>query len=75
MTGTGVGSFAQSTVRVYFYANKIVEDLYRAENGFYMDPLSQTVYLLLGDKHSVAIESDDAESELVQTIIRTVHKK
>ncbi|HBB26965.1 TPA: hypothetical protein DCZ36_00525 [Candidatus Gracilibacteria bacterium] len=72
-TGTGVESLSESQVRVYFYANKIVEKLANSENGFYMDSATSTVYLLLNNKDSIIIESDNPESELVQTIIRTVH--
>lgn len=72
-TGTGVESLSGSEVRVYFYANKIVENLANAENGFSLNPATSTVYLLLNNKDSIAIESDNPESELVQMIIRTVH--
>lgn len=68
-------SLSGSEVRVYFYANKIVEKLSGAENGFYTDPTTHTIYLLLDNKDSVAIESNDPEGKLVQTIIRTIHKE
>lgn len=72
MTGTGVESLAGSEVRVYFYANKVIGKLSSAENGFYTDLTTGTVYLLLNNKDSVAIESNDSGSSLVQTIIRTI---
>lgn len=74
-TGTGVESLSGSEVRIYFYANKIAEKLTNAENGFYTDPLTGTVYLLLNGKDSVAIESSNPESTLVQTIIQTIRKE
>ncbi len=73
-TGTGAESLANSQVRVYFYANKIVGKLAGAENGFYTDPATNTVYLLLNGKDSVAIESDSPDNKVVQTIIKTIHK-
>lgn len=74
-TGTGVESLAGSEVRVYFYANKIIGKLAGAENGFYSDPTNGTVYLLLNNRDSVMIESNDPESKLVQTIIRTIRSE
>lgn len=73
--GTGVESLSGSEVRVYFYANKIVGKLSGAQNGFYTDPMTGTVYLLLNNKDSVMIESTNSESILVQTIIRTIHEE
>ncbi|MDD5376666.1 MAG: Kazal-type serine protease inhibitor family protein [Candidatus Gracilibacteria bacterium] len=73
MTGTGVESLAGSEARVYFYANKVIEKLSKAENGFYTDPTTGTVYLLLNNKDSVMIESNNPDSSLVQTIVRTIH--
>lgn len=71
-SGTGVESLATSDARVYFYANKIVEKLSGAENGFYTDPATGNVYILLNNKDSVMIESDNSGGNLVQTIIRTI---
>lgn len=74
-TGTGMESLLGSEVRVYFYANTIAGKLSEVENGFYTDSVTGTVYILLGSRDSVIIESDDPKSELVQTIIRTIHKE
>lgn len=72
-SGTWVESFSGSQVRVYFYANKVIGNLTTAENGFYTDSTTGNVYILLNGKDSVMIESDNSESALVQTIIRTIH--
>lgn len=73
-TGTGAETLASSQIRVYFYANKVVGKLTGAENGFYTDTTTNTVYILLNEKDSVAIESDNPNSDIVQTIIKTIHK-
>jgi len=74
-TGTGVDSLSGSEVRVYFYANKIVGKLAGADNGFYTDSTTGTVYILLNNKDSIAIESSSSDSTLVQTIVRTIHEE
>ena len=73
MTASGVASLETSDVRIYFYANKVDEKLAAAPNGFYKDPATGTIYILLGDKNSVMIESNSQESELVNTIAQTIH--
>lgn len=74
-TGTGAESLSESDVRVYFYANKVVGKLAEAVNGFYTDPATGTIYILLNDKDSVMIESSNPGSKLVQTIVQTIHKE
>lgn len=74
-SGTGVDSLATSEVRLYFYANKVIGNLATAENGFYTDSTTGNVYILLNSKDSVMIESDNSQSMLVQTIVRTIHEE
>lgn len=71
--GKAIDSLSGNDVRIYFYANKIINEISGRENGQFTDPVSHTIYLLLNNKNSVAIESDNEQSELVQTIIKTIH--
>lgn len=72
-TGTGVESLADSEVRVYLYANRVVDKLTNAPNGFVTDPATGNIYLLLDGKHSVMIESDKPNNPIVNTIIGSIH--
>ena len=66
-------SLSESEVRVYFYANKILEKLSGVNNKFTTDPSTGTIYILLDDKHSVMIESKNPESAIVKDIIETIY--
>lgn len=72
-SGTGVESLATSQVRIYFYANKILDQLSLVTSGTTTDTTTGTIYVLLNKNNSVAIESDNPTGELVQTILQTLH--
>lgn len=72
-TGSGTEALATSDVRVYFYANKVLDELKGAENGFARNSTTGTIYILLGEMNSVRIESEAPDSELVKTIVRTMY--
>ncbi|MDD2745662.1 MAG: hypothetical protein PHU93_03945, partial [Candidatus Gracilibacteria bacterium] len=71
-TGTGVVSFEEAPVKLWYYPNKLLTELKNGENSFYQNPGTNMTYLKLGNG-TIKIEGD-MEDPLVLKIIETVNR-
>lgn len=71
-TGTGVTSFDEASVKLWYFPNKLLPELKNGENTFYQDPGSNMTYLKLGNG-TVKIQGN-MEDPIVLKIIETVNR-
>lgn len=65
-------SFADGSVRVFFYGKKILPELQNRHNNRYEDPNGKFVLLLLNNEYSVKIEAENLQSSTVKVIEETI---
>lgn len=71
-TGTGVTSFEEAPIKLWYYPNKLLPELRNGENSFYQNPGTNMTYLKLGNG-TIKIEGD-MEDPVVLKIIETVNR-
>lgn len=71
-SGTGVVSFEEAPIKLWYYPNKLLPELGNGENSFYQNPGTNMTYLKLGNG-TVRIEGN-MEDPIVNSIIQTVHR-
>lgn len=73
--GASPESFDLSEVKIRFYKGKLLPELSNAENGFYENPKTNTVYLNLSGS-TLAIEGDRASfADVVDSVIRSAYAR
>lgn len=71
--GASPESFDLSEVKIRFYKGKLLPELSNAENGFYENPETSTVYLNLSGS-TLAIEGDRASfADVVDSVIKSAY--
>lgn len=71
-SGTGVVSFEEAPIKLWYYPNKLLPELGNGENSFYQNPGTNMTYLKLGNG-TIRIEGN-MEDPIVNSIIQTVHR-
>lgn len=71
-SGTGVISFEEAPIKLWYYPNKLLPELGNGENSFYQNPGTNMTYLKLGNG-TIQIEGN-MEDPIVNGIIQTVHR-
>lgn len=71
-SGTGVLSFEEAPIKLWYYPNKLLPELGNGENSFYQNPGTNMTYLKLGNG-TIQIEGN-MEDPIVNGIIQTVHR-
>lgn len=70
-TSTSPDTLASATTRVYYFGRKILSEV-SSTVPLYQDPAGKYLVVLLDEKYSIKIESEDIRSEIVQTILQTL---
>lgn len=68
-------TFADASVRVYFYSNQILPELQNSTSTLYRDPEGKFVALLVGGKSSVKVEANDLQNPIVVRVIQSITVK
>lgn len=68
-------TFADASVRVYFYSNQILPELQNSTSTLYRDPEGKFVALLVGGKSSVKIEANDLQNPIVVRVVQSITVK
>ena len=71
-TGTGVTSFEEAPIKLWYYPNKLLPELRNGENSFYQNPGTNMTYLQLGNG-TIRIEGN-MEDPVILKIIQTVNR-
>ncbi len=68
-------TFADASVRVYFYSNQILPELQNNTSTLYRDPEGKFIALLVGGKSSVKIEANDLQNPIVARVVQSITVK
>lgn len=68
-------TFADASVKVYFYGNQILPELQNSPSTLYQDPEGKFILLLVGGKSSVKIESNDLQNPIVTRVVQSITVK
>jgi hypothetical protein len=71
-SGTGVTSFEEAPIQLWYYPNKLLPELKNGENSFFQDPSTNMTYLKLGNG-TIRIQGN-MEDPILLKILETVHR-
>lgn len=71
-SGTGVTSFEEAQIKLWYYPNKLLPELKNGENSFYQDPSTNMTYLKLGN--GTIRLNGNMEDPILLKILETVHR-
>lgn len=71
-SGTGVTSFEEAPIQLWYYPNKLFPELKNGENSFYQDPSTNMTYLKLGNG-TIRLRGN-MEDPMLLKILETVHR-
>ncbi len=71
-SGTGVTSFDEAPVKLWYFPHKLLPELGNEENSFYQDPSTNMTYLKLGNG-TIKIQGN-MEDPILLKIVETVNR-